>query len=48
MEAETWGAFLMTFLLVELAGRQERGEIPEGSDQLDGAALNDPDAGDGD
>jgi len=28
--------------------RQERGEIPEGYDQLDGAALNDPDAGDGD
>jgi ribosome-binding factor A len=28
--------------------RQERGEIPEGSDQLDGAGLNDPDASDGD
>jgi alkylation response protein AidB-like acyl-CoA dehydrogenase len=27
LEAETWGAFLMTFLLVELNGRQERGEI---------------------
>jgi alkylation response protein AidB-like acyl-CoA dehydrogenase len=27
LEAETWGAFLMTFLLVELHGRQERGEI---------------------
>ena len=31
MEAETWGAFLMTFLLVELAGRQERGEIDDGA-----------------
>jgi acyl-CoA dehydrogenase len=30
MEAETWGAFLMTFLLVELAGRQECGEIDDG------------------
>jgi alkylation response protein AidB-like acyl-CoA dehydrogenase len=29
LEAETWGAFLMTFLLVELNGRQERGEIDE-------------------
>ena len=28
--------------------RQERGEIPEGSDQLDGAGLNDPDASAGD
>ena len=28
--------------------RQERGEIPEGSDQLDSAGLNDPDASDGD
>jgi alkylation response protein AidB-like acyl-CoA dehydrogenase len=27
LEAETWGAFLMTFLLVELNGRQERHEI---------------------
>ncbi len=27
LEAETWGAFLMTFLLVELNGRHERGEI---------------------
>jgi alkylation response protein AidB-like acyl-CoA dehydrogenase len=27
LEAETWGAFLMTFLLVELNGRQERNEI---------------------
>ena len=27
LEAETWGAFLMTFLLVELNGRKERGEI---------------------
>jgi len=29
LEAETWGGFLMTFLLVELNGRQERGEIDE-------------------
>jgi acyl-CoA dehydrogenase len=29
LEAETWGAFLMSFLLVELAGRQERGEIDD-------------------
>jgi len=29
LEAETWGAFLMTFLLVELNGRQESGEIDE-------------------
>ncbi len=29
LEAETWGAFLLTFLLVELNGRQERGEIDE-------------------
>jgi alkylation response protein AidB-like acyl-CoA dehydrogenase len=29
LEAETWGAFLMTFLLVELNGRQERGEIED-------------------
>ena len=27
VEAETWGAFLMTFLLVELHGRRESGEI---------------------
>jgi alkylation response protein AidB-like acyl-CoA dehydrogenase len=27
IEAETWGAFLMTFLLVELNGRQESGEL---------------------
>jgi len=27
VEAETWGAFLMTFLLVELHGRQESGQI---------------------
>ena len=27
LEAETWGAFLMTFLLVELNGRREKGEI---------------------
>jgi alkylation response protein AidB-like acyl-CoA dehydrogenase len=27
LEAEAWGAFLLTFLLVELNGRQERGEI---------------------
>jgi alkylation response protein AidB-like acyl-CoA dehydrogenase len=29
LEAETWGAFLMTFLLVELNGRAERNEIDE-------------------
>jgi hypothetical protein len=29
LEAETWGAFLMTFLLVELAGRAESGEIDD-------------------
>jgi acyl-CoA dehydrogenase len=29
LEAETWGAFLMTFLLVELNGRLERGEIDD-------------------
>jgi alkylation response protein AidB-like acyl-CoA dehydrogenase len=29
LEAETWGAFLMTFLLVELNGRHERGEIDD-------------------
>ena len=27
LEAETWGAFLMSFLLVELRGRLDRGEI---------------------
>jgi acyl-CoA dehydrogenase len=34
MEAETWGAFLMTFLLVELAGRREGGEIDDGQRAL--------------
>jgi alkylation response protein AidB-like acyl-CoA dehydrogenase len=29
LEAETWGAFLLTFLLVELAGRAESGEIDD-------------------
>ncbi len=29
LEAETWGAFLMTFLLVEIMGRQEQGEIDD-------------------
>jgi hypothetical protein len=29
LEAETWGAFLMTFLLVELNGRAERNEIDD-------------------
>jgi acyl-CoA dehydrogenase len=29
LEAETWGAFLMTFLLVELNGRMERGDIDD-------------------
>src|SRR5262245_51287791 len=29
LEAETWGAFLMTFLLVELNGRQDSGEIDD-------------------
>jgi alkylation response protein AidB-like acyl-CoA dehydrogenase len=29
VEAETWGAFLITFLLVELTGRQETGEIDD-------------------
>jgi alkylation response protein AidB-like acyl-CoA dehydrogenase len=29
LEAETWGAFLLTFLLVELNGRAERGQIDE-------------------
>jgi alkylation response protein AidB-like acyl-CoA dehydrogenase len=34
LEAETWGAFLMTFLLVELHGRLEAGEIDEGQRAL--------------
>jgi alkylation response protein AidB-like acyl-CoA dehydrogenase len=34
LEAETWGAFLMTFLLVELNGRQDSGEIDEGQRAL--------------
>jgi acyl-CoA dehydrogenase len=34
LEAETWGAFLMTFLLVELNGRQEVGEIDHGQAAL--------------
>jgi hypothetical protein len=34
LEAETWGAFLMAFLLVELNGRQERGEIDDGQRAL--------------
>ncbi|MFO1394770.1 MAG: acyl-CoA dehydrogenase family protein [Steroidobacteraceae bacterium] len=29
VEAETWGAFMLAFLLVELLGRQERGEIDD-------------------
>ncbi|MGI9245731.1 MAG: acyl-CoA dehydrogenase family protein, partial [Steroidobacteraceae bacterium] len=29
LEAETWGAFLMSFLLVELNGRQDAGEIDD-------------------
>jgi alkylation response protein AidB-like acyl-CoA dehydrogenase len=29
LEAEAWGAFLMTFLLVELNGRHERGQIDD-------------------
>jgi len=29
LEAETWGAFLLAFLLVELSGRAERGQIDE-------------------
>ena len=29
LEAETWGAFLLTFLLVELSGRAERGHIDD-------------------
>jgi len=29
LEAETWGAFLMTFLLVELVGRAETGQIDD-------------------
>ncbi len=34
LEAETWGAFLMTFLLVELHGRLEAGEIDDGDRAL--------------
>jgi alkylation response protein AidB-like acyl-CoA dehydrogenase len=34
LEAETWGSFLMTFLLVELNGRLESGEIDEGQRAL--------------
>ncbi len=34
LEAETWGAFLMTFLLVDLNGRQETGEIDDGQRAL--------------
>jgi acyl-CoA dehydrogenase len=34
LEAETWGAFLMTFLLVELNGRQDTGEIDAGQASL--------------
>jgi len=34
LEAETWGAFLMTFLLVELHGRHEAGEIDDGQRAL--------------
>lgn len=34
LEAETWGAFLMTFQLVELHGRQESGEIDAGQRAL--------------
>ena len=34
LEAETWGAFLMTFLLVELHGRLEAGEIDAGQRAL--------------
>jgi acyl-CoA dehydrogenase len=34
LEAETWGAFLMTFLLVELTGRQDTGEIDAGQASL--------------
>jgi len=30
IEAETWGAFMLSFLLVELMGRAETGEIDEG------------------
>jgi alkylation response protein AidB-like acyl-CoA dehydrogenase len=29
LEAETWGAFLLTFLLVELSGRAERGDVDD-------------------
>ena len=31
LEAETWGAFLLAFLLVELHGRKKAGDIDEGS-----------------
>ncbi len=34
LEAEAWGAFLMTFLLVELHGRLEAGEIDDGQRAL--------------
>ena len=34
VEAETWGAFLVTFLLVELAGRQQAGAIDDGQRAL--------------
>jgi len=34
LEAETWGAFLMTFLLVELQGRSEAGAIDQGQRAL--------------
>jgi alkylation response protein AidB-like acyl-CoA dehydrogenase len=34
LEAETWGAFLMTFLLVDLQGRQDTGEIDAGQASL--------------
>jgi acyl-CoA dehydrogenase len=34
LEAEAWGAFLMTFLLVELHGRLESGEIDDGQRAL--------------
>jgi hypothetical protein len=34
IEAETWGAFLMTFLLVDLHGRLESGQIDDGQRAL--------------
>jgi alkylation response protein AidB-like acyl-CoA dehydrogenase len=34
VEAETWGAFLMSFLLVELHGRQESGELDSEQEAL--------------